>query len=76
MSHDAALLLQQILHLDERDRASIAGALLESLEERPEAQCEAAWAEVIGRRVQELESGAVAGIPWSSVRQRLFHGFE
>ena len=57
--------------LPERDRATLAGLLIESLEGEPDPGVEAAWAAEIERRVAELESGAVKTIPWEEVRQRL-----
>ena len=57
--------------LSEADRASLAGLLIESLEGEPDAEVEAAWAVEIERRVAEMESGKVQGIPWEQVRQRL-----
>ena len=62
--HDAA-------DLPERDRATLAGLLIESLEGEPDPDVEAAWAAEIERRVAELDSGAVKTIPWEEVRQRL-----
>ena len=57
--------------LPERDRATLAGLLIESLDGEPDAGVEAAWATEIERRVAELDSGAVKTIPWEEVRQRL-----
>jgi putative addiction module component (TIGR02574 family) len=76
MSPAARELLRQALTLDEQDRASVAGLLLESLHGEAEPGAEEAWNGVIRRRVAELDSGAVQTIPWSEVKQRLFHGFE
>lgn len=69
-------LLRQALSLDEKDRAALAGALIESLYGEPEPGAEEAWEAVIERRVEELETGAVETILWSKVRERLFRGYE
>jgi putative addiction module component (TIGR02574 family) len=69
-------LLRQALTLDEKDRASIAGALIESLETEVHADAEQAWDAEIRRRVAELDAGRVQTVPWSEVRRRLFRGFE
>lgn len=69
-------LLRQALTLDEKDRASIAGALIESLEAEVDPDAEQAWDAEIRRRVAELDAGTVQTIPWSEVRRRLFRGFE
>ena len=68
--------LKQALTLDEKERASVAGALIESLHPEVEPDAEEAWDSEIRRRVEELDSGAVKPIPWSAVRKRLFSGFE
>ena len=76
MSPTAEDLLKQALTLDEKDRASVAGALIESLHGQTDPDAEEAWDVEIRRRVEELESGAVETIPWAEVRERLFRGFE
>lgn len=76
MSPTATELLEQALVLDESERASLAGALIISLESPPEGQAVGAWDEVIRSRVQELDSGSVATLPWSEARERLFCGFD
>lgn len=68
--------LKQALTLDERDRASIAGALIESLETGFDPDAERAWDTEVRRRVEELDAGTVQTIPWSEVSERLFRGFE
>jgi putative addiction module component (TIGR02574 family) len=76
MSPSAKKVLEEALHLTETERASVAGALIESLHPEPEAGVEEAWEEVIERRVRELEAGTAPTLPWSEVRARLFSGFE
>ena len=76
MSPTAAQLLKQVLTLDESDRASVAGALIESLHGPADPDANEAWDVEIRRRVEELESGAVTAVPWRDVRERLFRGFE
>jgi putative addiction module component (TIGR02574 family) len=76
MTPTAQQLLKQALSLDEKDRASVAGVLIESLHGEVDLDAEEAWNAEIRRRVEELESGMVQTIPWSEVRQRLFRGFD
>jgi len=64
-------LFREASELPERDRATLAGLLIESLEAEPEPDVEAAWSEEIKRRVAELDAGNVETIPWEEVRQRL-----
>lgn len=68
--------LKEALALGEADRASVAGALIESLQTGFDPEAEQAWDAEIRRRVEELDSGAVETIAWSDVRKRLFRGFE
>lgn len=66
-------IVRQALELDEDGRAEVAARLLDSLEQAdPEA--EAVWLTELERRAAELESGAVQGIPWEDLRERLMHG--
>jgi putative addiction module component (TIGR02574 family) len=76
MSPSAKKILEDALHLDEAERASVAGALIESLHPDPQPGADEAWERVIERRVRELEAGTAETIPWSEVRARLFSGLE
>lgn len=71
MSRTSTDLWKEASDLSEKDRADLAGLLLESLEDEPDEDVEAAWAAEIERRVAELDAGTVASIPWEQVRQRL-----
>lgn len=76
MSESADELLRRALQLDERDRASLAGALIESLHVHAEAGTKKAWNAEIQRRVRDLEAQSIETVAWSKVRERLFPGFE
>ncbi len=76
MTETAQDLLRKALTLNTEDRASLAGALIESLDDHVDADVTGAWDEEIERRVAQLESQAVGTVPWSAVRERLFHGFD
>ena len=65
-------LFREASELSERERAELAGLLIESLESEPDQDVEAAWAEEIERRVRQLDSGEVKTIPWQQVRSELF----
>ena len=58
--------------LPERDRATLAALLIESLDPQLEPEVEAAWEREIGRRIAELDDGSVETVPWEVVRQQLF----
>lgn len=65
--------VQIALELDENERAEVAARLLDSLE-LAEADAEDIWEATIERRAAELESGAVEGVPWEELQQRLLSG--
>jgi len=63
---------EKAVQLPERDRATFAGLLIETLDPASEADVEAAWSEEIRRRVAEVDAGTVELIPWEEVRAGLF----
>ena len=64
--------VRQALALDEHDRAEVTARLLDSLEQDEEE--DAAWEAELERRAAEMESGAVQGISWEDLRERLRRG--
>ncbi len=71
MGSSVLRLFQEAKQLDEGDRAALAGLLLESLDQPPSAEVEAAWAEEIERRVGQIDSREVKMVPWDEVKTRL-----
>jgi len=74
---EARELLKQALTLPDEDRAELAASLIDSLDTTVDENVEAAWQEEIARRLDEMESGKVKGIPWEEVRRKahkLLHG--
>ncbi len=71
MKRDAGDILKDALDLPPEARAAIAGTLLNSLDDQVDEGAEAAWEAEITRRVKELDSGKVRGIPWAAVKRRL-----
>ena len=65
-------LFKEATELTDRDRAQLAGMLIESLDGRPDPDVEAAWAEEVERRVRQVDAGEVELIPWEQVRADLF----
>ena len=59
MPPDPSKLLKEALKLSPEARATLAASLLESLDEAVDEGAKAAWAEEIGKRIRELDSGAV-----------------
>lgn len=64
--------VQRALALGEQERAEVAARLLDSLESA-DTETEDTWATEIERRAAELESGAVQGVSWEELRDRLMH---
>jgi putative addiction module component (TIGR02574 family) len=76
MSENVQELFNSALQLSDRDRAELAGLLLESLEEDVDGVSQAAWSDEIAQRLEELKSGSVTPIPWTEVRRRLMKNEE
>ena len=60
-----------VLHLPAADRARLAHALISSLDETVDDDAEQAWEIEIEKRVKEIRSGKVKGIPASKVFKRV-----
>jgi len=71
MTPDPVKLLEEALKLAPEARAALAALLLESLEEGADEGAEAAWAVEIAKRIHELDSGAVAPVPWPEARRMI-----
>ena len=69
MKSDAIKILEEALKLPIEARAALAGSLIESLDEAVDENVEAAWADEIARRVEDLDSGRAKTIPWSKARR-------
>ncbi|HEV7919696.1 MAG TPA: addiction module protein [Thermoanaerobaculia bacterium] len=72
MARDLKELIGEAAELPESDRATLAGAMLESLDPAPSAEVKAAWSREIERRVREIDDGTVELIDWDDVRAELF----
>ena len=65
-------IIDQALQQPEKERARIAERLISSLDHTADANAELAWQEEVGRRLKEIDSGAVECTPWEDVRARLY----
>ena len=72
MERNLKEVFQEAAQLPERDRATLAGLLIETLDPVSEADVEVAWSEEIKRRLAEIDAGTVELIPWEEVRAELF----
>ena len=71
---DPAKILAEALKLPESARAALAGSLIDSLDTEVDEDAEQAWSAEIARRLDELDSGSAATVPWSQARRRIFEG--
>ena len=71
MSDPARDVESKALKLPARARARLAVRLIDSLDPEIDPDCEALWLKEAERRLRELQSGAVAGIPAKEVLRRL-----
>jgi len=72
MAAELTQLFREAMKLEDNDRATLAGLLIESLEGPEDPDVESAWAAEVERRWQEIESGKVKTIPWDQIKQTLF----
>lgn len=68
MSQTVSELLNQVLALPEAERGDVAARIVESLDPTVNTDVEAAWAEEIRRRIDEVRSGKVATMSWEEAR--------
>lgn len=60
----------EIKHLTLEERAALAKWIVASLDELSESEIEALWVQEAERRLDELEQGAIIGIPAEDVLRR------
>lgn len=74
MTAHAKSVAESALALSADDRAELAERLLLSLDEKHQTELEAAWVEVIERRIADMKEGRVTPIPGDEamhmIRQR------
>ena len=71
MSRDASEILKEALALPLEARAALADYLWDSLDPEVDSDVEESWRHEIRRRLIDLDSGAVAAVPWAEARARL-----
>jgi putative addiction module component (TIGR02574 family) len=64
-------LLDDVMRLPDEQRAALAAALIESLDQGFDDDAEMAWSDEIARRLQDVENGRVKTIPWRQARQMI-----
>ena len=71
MSRAVRDLYDEASELPPKDRAELAGLLLESLEEERDPDAEEAWSAEIERRMADYHAGRVKTLSWQEVRSHL-----
>ena len=71
MSTHVTELFERASILSEKDRATLAGLLIESLESEVDPDVEEAWRVEIERRLAELDAGTAKTVPWEDVKAKL-----
>ena len=71
MTRDVVEVMQDALAMPLEARTTLAGSLLDSLETEIDPGVEAAWRDEIQRRSAELDSGAVAAVPWREIEEQM-----
>ena len=70
MMQDAQELVKKALALPDKERADLAGSLIDSLDDTVDENAEAAWQEEIVRRLEIVQSGKLKTTSWDEVRQK------
>jgi putative addiction module component (TIGR02574 family) len=63
--------LRSALALAPEARAALVDSLISSLDQQIDPAVEETWREEIFQRLQQIDSGAVALVPWEDARRRL-----
>ena len=71
MTETAQRLRSELATLDSDDRADLAYYLLQSLDEEVDPNVEAEWDAELDRRIADIESGKLQGIPGDEVMAEL-----
>ena len=67
---NAQELLKKALALPDKERADLAGSLIDRLDDTVDENAEAAWQEEIARRLEDVQSAKVKTTSWDEVRQK------
>lgn len=65
-------LVEELLDLEEDERAELAGLLIESLDAEVEEGVEPAWLQEVERRMESLDTGEVNTVAWEEVKEWLY----
>ena len=68
---DVDTLAREAARLSVAEQHALLDRIVDALTGTAERQVAESWDEEIARRVEDLDAGRVAAIPWSEVKQRL-----
>ncbi|MGP0070262.1 MAG: addiction module protein [Isosphaeraceae bacterium] len=71
MTRPAHQLLDEALRLPDPDRAELAARLIESLDPTTDDDADTLWGEEVRQRLDDLDKGRVATIPWPEARRMI-----
>lgn len=71
MSAKMKQVIETIKELSADERALVAHCLISSLDEVHDDDVEKAWLEIAEKRYSELESGAVKGVSWETLKEEI-----
>ena len=63
--------IENIKDLSHGERALIAHCLISSLESDPDEDVDKAWVALSEKRLLELESGVIKGVPWEDIKNEV-----
>ena len=63
--------IQDIGELSSDEKALVAHCLISSLETKHDDSVDVAWGELAEKRFLELESGAVEGVSWDEIKNKV-----
>jgi len=69
MNTTAKSIYEDALRLSDSDRAELAAWLIESLDSDVDDDWEAAWSAEIRQRIDDIDSGKIATVPWPDARR-------
>ncbi len=71
MSANIKHVIEEVKHLNARERALIAHCLISSLETKQDEGVDLAWAELAEKRYSELVSGKVKSVSWEDIKKEV-----
>ena len=71
MAVNVQQVMEEVRYLSAQDRALVAHCLISSLEIKHDDSVDVAWGELTEKRFLELESGAVKGVSWDEIRNKV-----